>query len=1831
MTQPAISQANEKDALSSITRMLVGTSLLRDQPGVVYSLAAAQAHPADAQAVDQFMQGLDAEKQVSIARASGAKINLSDQQQTMLTQNNVTYNDVLYTQQDQATALQQRISDATGGAQAAKLNPDGSLYVDPTTGQVQVEAVHQDSGGGGFWGSIGDFFGGVGHDLNNWVLKPIGKGYNFVATTLSKGLHDFAYEVTHPGDVFSDTGTELRHKMDPSEELDMRAQGYDPTSFFSNMAYYASGHAHKDLSPLISSYGADKVSEAVTYLEDPVKFRTAIESDPANYVQTPDGQTALTPDAKARLVYLGSKDFETLARQVNAHDATIGNDIANSLGIDPIDHPDWYTATSVATNLAASFLIDPTLVALKAVKVAKLSQVGIDTLGDSEGAASILTRQSSLPWVKNVQRGWQSGIDYGTQMREAIAAGDVGKQAALTAEFGAKTPALAPLGSEFIGEHALQGWRNPTVAEKAKGITQAQPIFGPTGGINTLDDAAEFVRSKLGLSLLQNGRAGTQAGLMPGALSAFGYRKLKGITASWMTGRSAARASDAAQEVLSRAAADPLLAKKLIDDGMLMRLSAEADDAVIQDGVVLAEKAPADTSGLPSAARAGRLAVTPGGAGDIAYNLRRTGDPLADASALGRYSPTAVAARSRLAAQRFSTLLPRNTMIDIADPRAGDIVYKYALTYLNRGDANTLRALWNAGDGGARKAIIGGLIDQVGHAAGLGRSATGQEILNGAKTAQEAYSAAGSEIELAGQRLALFEGQTRDKWLLPSFQSIQKASAKVGLWEATFGRALTSGTADMWMGQWKMGALFKPSTATRNMLEGSLRAALSGTAGSAIKARALLTARNKELWDRGLGVADRDLFMEARGRADTLKSELKPGNDFNAERRIEKTAALREQQRLMDSVKGSPVVMHLLAKETGDTELARQIERGSMLSGDVLGRSTPLTRLADMAPLALTGRAYRYLVGKTMDQATLDAALTMGHVELSEMMEGYGQQILASDLAFKHAANEATAIAKVGFGPAKIRYSVHRALSRKDGVPHEGTVWTNQALDGTHGADAYATALAQRVNGMPGTARAALDYIDDPSLGIEHVVKAMEQEKRLSGFGRVYFDDPIGTPNVARRAVTDDEVALGKRDWAQKVVDEYAYLLTGQNMEYQSELSDFIRTNGVAPDGNWIADHLTGDNRPESALAPAALGTLAMPAGGLKSLPATLQDVEGGAYQWMVERPLQRLTSSPVLMANYAIARKGLNGDVKKLIEEHGLTPEAANGLAKELSVRNAWVKTEQLIDDPGQKTQFDVIARNMFPFSRATQAMIRRWGTGLWQNPAAARKMMLSYEGAVHSGFIYQNAYGEPTFTYPGSGAMNMAMRAVSKIPGFGNVAAFPVASSMTGGVLMSVPGADNPLRMSMGPMIAIPLREVYEHLLPTSVRGDAMKLDEFINGPVGTGQTFSTLVPTAARRFFNAFSVDDRNSALASSMNGAFANLAAAGLIPPPDAPPSEMQAFQSRLQGQVRSQLFLRFAFGLFAPAAPSQPGEGTAASGSDYAWSLDGLKQLSDEYKAILNETGGDIGRATAVFTALHPDEVVYDASGDLKEFKVPASAYETARSAATASGAYLPSTESTLNWLNTHGDFVKKFGAVAAYFLPEGGSAGEPFSDAAYQAQIEFGLRQRKTPGEFINDVYVRHAESAFYPTVAQFDTAIASAKSNGDTSLASQWSDAKVSWEAQYKALNPLLGAKLDNYGAARSTALGQLADLRRMLSTGQVPDGQAGQLRQLVTAYDNYEAFIGAHPGGDNASSAMRAQALAMVNAWATQTLTGTNLAPLFDGVFRVLNSNFDRVVTAA
>lgn len=1827
---PGDTPAQYSDALDHLSQLAAGTTNINTHPGLMTALLNSKATPAQAQALNQYMAGVTAQNRMALARVNGAKIDFTDDERNAMNAMGVDFSEM-----DQRTAQLASVNSGLGAAASGV-----SSSSTPAAPQSQ-KASH------GFW-SNGILHGisRIGHDiLHNPVTNALNEGYNTVTGALGGAVSDVQsveqrLGVTqgawsdaiakYTGPIGRETtllvpeaGQKYGGALDDQRRMEMTALGYDPDSFWSNLAFDAHGLSKDDITPAMNRYNQDggqdatgwdsntAVIKALQFSKDPKAFQDKILQDPN-----------LTPEQAAQQIQaLNSQQFVDLVKRLGGQQQTFGHQVAHGLNIDPVQHPKEFAATSAVTDLVASFYIDPTMLVGKVVNGIRKLPLAIDSLQDTDTIAARL--DPHLPENQTGARarvitGWQSMIDSTNKMRDALTSGDTATAAAEYARIQKRTPELVPLVGDFLGNS--QG-KLRTAADDL-GIQFSSDVLKAEAGkpITNLPEAVEYITSIGGLHRLMSGKATIESSYMPGAVSRFGYKTIRANFAAHNAYADAIRQQRAEAEFLearqtgSLSSVDQAVSDEAIrnaDPGVpthptvnlnnIRRLSPEADDAVnAETGQVISEAEDAGGE-LASAARAklsGDWAenLLPAEKGLVAYNLRRYGTAVAPdgASPGGWASPIAIAARARLAAARFSNLLPINTVFDLASADTANKVRQYARFYLGRGAANALAAQFANGDLGTRKTIVQGLFEQVSHAAGLSRTDAGRQLLKDTQTGAEAYTHVGPGWIVNGKQIALHQGQTTTSITLPSFKQLSDAASRVGLYEATAGRLATRTVTDNLFNLFRIGILIRPATATRNIIEPYAKALLDGQFGDLLRARALTYASSAELAEMGkrLGIS------EVTGK---VPDEVRSAAELNL------------QQKLATGTKHEvAVARHVLDR----------VNKGDLSAMAGYGRTRLGSQMSDL--LAHLTKFYHSQLFRTINPDELRHVDELAEV-LPQMAHNFGQMVVA-DRFSPEGATSIRDITSDGLVPRRISYNLaagdHPLLDRetveKNRLRFTRTGFGLETTDNSVGMGRYINALHTRTYAAPETAKAVVNAIRNPddTTAVDKVIEALENEnKRGTAFGQYFRPDEGGT---AVPAITDDEVALGKSQWAHDVINDYRYLLINQDGQLNDKLLDFISKSGKTPDEKWFADNLSRSELPARVLAPQYE---ASPVSGHQLLPQALQDLTGRAFNQIVEGSIKRQSSMPFMAAHYLKARaeQDAAGMMDKLTEA-GLSPESAETLLKGQAIRSAYVRTAQMIDDPGQKTQFDIVARNLFMFPRAMQAFIRRWGGSLAADPFKARKMMLALEASEHSGMVYNDQNGELTFTYPGSAVMRDAMVAVSKLPGFHGFAQFPVGMDMTGKLMMAAPGFDNPLRFSLSPMVNIPMRGVFS-LFPEH-QSLWTEIDTALNGEVGASQAhqgiLQSIEPSALNKLLAAGSEDERNSVFASAVTGAIAHLSAAGLAPDPSDPPAVQDRFINQIKTQVRNQLYLRFAFGLVAPAAPSNlnenidnasaqgSGSGTA---SDYSFNIQGVKNLSSEYKSILDSVGGDVARATSIFVALHPEGL----------------AYTVPTTGATANKAYLPATTASLNWMESNLGFLQKYKSVGAYFMPK--EQGD-FDYNAYQAQLALGLRQKKSISQFYSDIQVAQASRTYYDQYDQYQQMHASALAHYNNGEAKTLSQAWALWKTDFLDRHPMLKQKFAD--TPDNTVIGerQIADLQEMVKNNEVPDGLGPRVNQMVTLFGDYLNWKRQVPAGAEGAAQKQAMAQAVDDTLGKLAASDPRLTNLYNAVFRSVDRSLTTVV---
>ena len=1784
------------DAVDRLNSMVSGNDNLITEPGLVAALWKGNATPQQAQAIDQFVGGLHAEAKVRTAAASGTQIPLSDTEQAYLNGMGIDYSQVI--KQPIAPLDQLRAQMAAKGLQPV-VDKNGHVEVD-ANGNPKTEALEQPeqhSSGGGFWSSVGHIVSSVGHGIvrgTKDALSGLNKAWNYTSSEVSQGVHHFYSDTPsmitagQQGAVTSamsggqavhvDNTTAADRQAKQNEDELMRQLGYDPTSFMSRAAFRARGFTFNDTSSAANSWdsqsetdklgmdGQQAVVQAEAFVDDPKQYMSNILSD-----------TSLSDDERAaRVALVNSPQFATLVKQVTGSRQNIGTDFADAIGLDPVTHSTAFKITSAAADTAASFFADPLAIGLGTVAAVQRDATAIKNFADAGRITDILTRPAApLGATRRVQNYVRDMVSLGQQAHDA--AGDTVKLAQIQAK--AQANPLGGLLADFIGESQILGRKGEDAALEAfsngERADTAPYVVGHGEPIDTYEKAVEYLASRDGLFRLMGGRAPVEFSTMPGALSSYGYSKLKGTVASWNTAWTAGRTQKAAADLLVRASKDDALRGALLDDGTIARILPQSDDAVdFLSGQVVAAREAVDSAkatlagatgadraaaltqvgaarqGLASAKRAlaGRtaeladespLAVTPKGLGQLRANKLRYGLASAPSTKLGKVTSIytlGMAERAKVIAARMVNQLPRDTRVNVFSSADAQTVRQIARTYLTSGDADLLAARWTNGTADTRRAIVDGLYDQVYHAAGLSRTQAGRDLIDARHAdAREAYSTNGFEyVDPNGQVGAQWPGQVQTVFTLPNFGKVQKAAGRIGLYEATMGRFFNTESVEQLMALWRTSLLAAPVTANRAIIEPWLNAIMQrdGLAGVALAAKKVLRDSGK---------------LDAKGIARSRVAQS-----------IANTIGFRDVGRLY----------------------GRLLKRG--LTQDELE--------------ALQSMPEDLLVSRLLHQAR----------------SHWAQEVDPSG------AGDASRIAAAGLEPKKVTYNTDRPFDPK--LRQRAGFEVTDEVDGMAGANAYAFTLGSRVNTAPVVAKAILDRIEHPDeFDVEHVVKALESPdaKPLMDqtlYGKVFTDLTTGKQ---QKAITADQIALGKRQWADQITADLHQLTTGRNGAFQSKIADFIREHGHGPDADWIQDNVKDLNRPHQMIRPTWTAAPPIPEkdGSLRSLKnawvAAAQETTGKAYSWLVERNIQRNATGPLFAGAYAKAKVGLK-DYKAALVSGGFSEPAAERMTAEIAAQQAWDRIALMVDDPALKMQMDVTGRSFFAFSRATTAMLRRWGRTFWQNPDMARRAQLVAEGANHAGLVYQDpTTNQWMFALPATGvAQEVLFHSMSHIPGLSGLALFPYAD-FEGRVSSIIPGSSDPFQYQTTPLVSIAGRKV-ANLFPNS-RMIFDEMDSLLNGQQGQGKSaFDTLMPRLIGQYVDsdgplAGGIDGneaRNSILTSAMVGSLYNLYAAGHVPPDGASDVEEQQFLDRLKTGTRSTLFARFLLGTISPATLTTPDGAAGAAGQpDFAFAEQGVKNLDDEFKQIVNEAG-NYQDALAIWTALHPDKLIYTAP----------------ESTSLAKGASLPATKAAYDWMAQHADFIKKYGTLAAYFLPPA-TGDEQYSEQAYRAQIEEGFREKKTPKEFLDGVRISNASTDYYAAKDDYTAKVAAAKAAGNssavTTLNSQW----AAWSKEFKGEHPTFAHYLS--GVSANSAAGQtlLANLQTMVDNHAVPgsDRLKQAVANMLEAVKGYQTYVNAHQGTTSYAVQLRSQAKDQLQQFMDATLQAEpDVKGLYNGVFR-------------
>jgi hypothetical protein len=502
---------------------------------------------------------------------------------------------------------------------------------------------------------------------------------------------------------------------------------------------------------------------------------------------------------------------------------------------------------------------------------------------------------------------------------------------------------------------------------------------------------------------------------------------------------------------------------------------------------------------------------------------------------------------------------------------------------------------------------------------------------------------------------------------------------------------------------------------------------------------------------------------------------------------------------------------------------------------------------------------------------------------------------------------------------------------------------------------------------------------------------------------------------------------------------------------------------------------------------------------------------------------------------------------------------EAHDRMLSDMATTRAFQAVKPFVHNPEVRSQFEVMHRTAFPFLFAQTQFVKRWARSFADNPQAIRKAQLGMNGLRVSGITHQDQYGNDVFTYPGSAFVTRLLG--ETLNALHISAAIPVGVPFTGEIKNFLPGLANPLSPSVGPGVAVPLKEVanfFPELQPTQ----QALLQE------GASQTWwEQILPTTLTRLIQTVSGNAQTpTEFASSMMKAMQLASANGYGLPKTATPAQTQAYIDRIENWTRILFFTKAALGFVAPASPTMDFD---------------PKDFNTRLQTLFSELPYD--QAIETFLKENPK----------------ASAYTAFMSHSTGDVPNLASTAAAGQFIAQNRGFIKAFPQASGWFIPRTTGNGV-FDPAVYRQQIQYAMRTEELPVQFLQDIQKAPAAQVYFQEEDNETTALANTSGSAQKAAIRNTVD---QWKAKFLAQNPALA----EYLSAGSKAPERASTLREVQAALQSPDlpqsAQTEHVRTMMQTFQNYEQAFLATDGNYSATAlSEQSQLKTGFTNWATQ-----------------------------
>ena len=463
----------------------------------------------------------------------------------------------------------------------------------------------------------------------------------------------------------------------------------------------------------------------------------------------------------------------------------------------------------------------------------------------------------------------------------------------------------------------------------------------------------------------------------------------------------------------------------------------------------------------------------------------------------------------------------------------------------------------------------------------------------------------------------------------------------------------------------------------------------------------------------------------------------------------------------------------------------------------------------------------------------------------------------------------------------------------------------------------------------------------------------------------------------------------------------------------------------------------------------------------------------------------------------------------------------------RDVALQRAFKLTSAYIDDHRIRSQFQEMVGSAIPFWFAEDNFLRRMARGIAVNPLMLRNLNMTMNAGTYAGLIQENANGDKFLIYPGTDLMAQGMLELIEEfpiinnmlgPTFGMLARTPMATSIN-----IIPGYDLERigRMGFGPLLAAPINWRASGDPAIRSRYDAHLLGNRYGSDKAEQVALDAVVPAIVNRFIQATPILT-NFAPGAREKATIDVIAALGI--------NEMLPSQESIVALEQPEIFTeRYLHKVDTMAYQYEILQAlTWFGGFSTGMMADLVSHEGWEWEERFHELIG----AGFSYEEAHQIWIRRIESETGEPFDPMKWSPFRASESSKRTFAVVEATQDANVWMFENEEFIRAYGMSATFFMPRRfDSDDDRYSTEAKSRAINYGLRDPRTPAEYLSELYYQAAYPEYSERRGKYlrERYVMLGDGNDTTDLDRKWH----AWVDSWSLRNPVFASKINSQDSA--------------------------------------------------------------------------------------------------